>query len=77
MNHKEEWQKWKAERMPKKSRGPIWRELRDFACGSVVATRNFILDSSGLLIYKALPFAIAALHLPYFRDVTEGMKVFE
>ena len=40
-------------------------------------TRNFILDSSGLLIYKALPFAIAALHLPYFREVTEGMKVFE
>ena len=37
MNHKDEWQKWKAERMPKKSRGPIWRELRDFACGSVVA----------------------------------------
>lgn len=36
MNHKEEWQKWKSERMPKKSRGPIWRELRDFACGSVV-----------------------------------------
>ena len=36
MNHKEEWQKWKSERMPKKSRGPIWREIRDFACGSVV-----------------------------------------
>lgn len=36
MNHKEEWQKWKSERMPKKSRGPLWRELRDFACGSVV-----------------------------------------
>ena len=36
MNHKEEWQKWKTERFPKKSRGPIWRELRDFACGSVV-----------------------------------------
>jgi len=36
INHKEEWQKWKSERMPKKSRGPIWRELRDFACGAVV-----------------------------------------
>ena len=36
MNHKEEWQKWKSDRFPKKSRGPIWRELRDFACGSVV-----------------------------------------
>ncbi len=36
MNHKEEWQKWKSERMPKKSRGPILRELCDFACGTVV-----------------------------------------
>ena len=40
-------------------------------------TRDFILDNSGLLIYKVLPFTIAALHLPYFRDVTEGMKVFD
>lgn len=37
INHKEEWQKWKSERMPKKSRGPIWRELTDFACGAVVS----------------------------------------
>jgi len=42
-----------------------------------VQTRDFLLDNSGLLIYKALPFAIALLHLPYFKDVTEGMKVFE
>jgi hypothetical protein len=42
-----------------------------------VQTRDFILDNSGLLIYKALPFAIALLHLPYFKDVTEGMKCFE
>ena len=77
MNHKEQWQKWKADRMPKKSRGPLWRELRDFMCGSVVGTRDFVLDNSGLLIYKALPFAIALLHLPMFKDVTEGMKVFE
>jgi len=42
-----------------------------------VQTRDFVLDNSGLLIYKALPFAIALLHLPYFKDVTEGMKVFE
>jgi len=43
INHKEEWQKWKSERMPKKSRGPIWRELTDFACGAVVSTRDFVL----------------------------------
>jgi len=77
MNHKEQWQKWKADRMPKRSRGPLWREARDFLCGSVVATRDFVLDNSGLLVYKALPFAIALLHLPMFKDVTEGMKVFE
>ena len=45
--------------------------------GAHSQTRDFLLDNSGLLIYKVLPFAIAALHLPYFRDVTEGMKVFE
>jgi hypothetical protein len=44
-------------------------------CGA--QTRDFVLDNVGLLIYKALPFAIAILHLPMFKDITEGMKAFE
>jgi len=39
--------------------------------------RDFVLDNSGNLIYKGLPFAIAALHLPYFKDVTEGTPAIE
>ena len=40
VNHKEEFQKRRAQGMPKKSRGPIWREVRDFACGAVVSVRT-------------------------------------
>lgn len=39
-NHKETWAQWKSEKMPKKIRGPIWRQIRDFACGSVVGVSS-------------------------------------
>ncbi len=43
----------------------------------LVQVRDIILDNSGNFIYKALPFAIALLHLPFFKSVTEGMPAFE
>lgn len=39
--------------------------------------KDLVLDNTGNFIYKALPFAIALLHLPFFKPVTEGMPAFE
>ena len=53
VNHKEEFQKRRAQGMPKKSRGPIWREVRDFACGAVVSVST--LPTSSLLVVNSPP----------------------
>jgi len=51
---------------------PIPNRVVDFSKAAVVTVRDFFLDTTGNLIYKAIPFAIAALHLPFFKEYTEG-----
>mmetsp|Transcript_14259 Transcript_14259/g.28397 ORF Transcript_14259/g.28397 Transcript_14259/m.28397 type:complete len:144 (-) Transcript_14259:62-493(-) len=77
VNHKEEFQIFKAKNFNKYNKGPVVPRLFAFIKGSIMNVRDLILDNTGNFIYKALPFAIALLHLPFFKPVTEGMPAFE
>mmetsp|Transcript_1061 Transcript_1061/g.1776 ORF Transcript_1061/g.1776 Transcript_1061/m.1776 type:complete len:146 (-) Transcript_1061:592-1029(-) len=77
INHKDDFQEFKAKNFHKHNKPPIWKWAPAFVKSTFMSAVDFVLDNSGNLIYKALPFAIAVLHLPFFKPVTEGTPAFE
>ncbi|EKX35559.1 hypothetical protein GUITHDRAFT_155450 [Guillardia theta CCMP2712] len=76
IDHKDEYQKFKS-KVILLDPMELLVSVKDRFCGAFVNLRDFVLDNTGNLIYKALPFTIAILHLPFFKGVTEGTPAFE
>eukprot|EP00960_Hanusia_phi_P052960 761772-Hanusia_phi.AAC.1 len=76
VDHKDEFQKFKS-KVILLDPLELLLSVKDRICGGFVNLRDFVLDNTGNFIYKALPFMIAILHLPFFKSVTEGTPAFE
>jgi hypothetical protein len=77
VNWKEGWNQKKTNDIPRLRRGSPIYLLRNFVFSLIAKAKDFLLDGSGNLIYKSLPFVIALLHLPFFKKYTEGTPAIE
>ena len=77
LNLKESWNRHKTTVLPKLRRGSPIYIVRKFVFTSIGKSKDFLLDNTGNLIYKSLPFVIALLHLPIFKSFTEGTPILE
>jgi hypothetical protein len=77
LNLKESWNRQKTTLLPQLKKGPPLFRLREFVFSSIMKTKDFILDNSGNIIYKSLPYVIALLHLPIFKHLTSGTPAIE
>ena len=77
LNLKENWNRQKATILPRLKKGPPLYRLREFIFSTILKTKDFILDNSGNIIYKSLPYVIALLHLPIFQRFTAGTPAIE